>query len=271
MAQIDNASFYKIGYGLYVITTRDGEKDNGMICNTVVQVTSQPARLSVTINKANYTHDIIRKTGLMNVNTLAESAPFAVFQQFGFCSGRDTDKFAMEAVERSENGLVVLKKDCNSFFSLKVENYVDLGTHGMFICAVTDAQVLSSGETMTYAYYHANVKPKPAPRKKKGFVCKICGYVYEGDELPPDFICPLCKHPASDFVPLEDAEESKQPSNKESTMKQYICEICGYVYDPEVGDPDHGIPAGTPFENLPDDWTCPTCGVPKDNFKPVEG
>ena len=270
MAQIDNAALYKIGYGLYVITTREGEKDNGMICNTVVQVTSQPARLSVTINKANYTHDIIRKTGVMNVNTLAESARFAVFQQFGFRSGRDTDKFEGETVERSENGLVVLKKDCNSFFSLKVENYVDLGTHGMFICDVTEAQDLSSGETMTYAYYHANVKPKPAARKKKGFVCKICGYVYEGDELPPDFICPLCKHPASDFVPLEEPEESKQPSNKESTMKQYICEICGYVYDPAVGDPKQGIPAGTPFEELPDTWRCPRCKRKKERFVPVE-
>ncbi len=275
MAQIDNAALYKIGYGLYVITTREGEKDNGMICNTVIQVTSNPLWLSVTINKANYTHDVIRRTGVMNVNTLSESAPFSVFERFGFHSGRDTDKFAGLTVERSENGLAILTAESNSFFSLKVENYVDLGTHGMFLCSVTEAKTLSKGETMTYAYYHVNVKPKPKAAKKKGFVCTICGYVYEGDELPADFICPLCKHPASDFVPLEaDAEDSKQQPtqspNKESTMKQYICEICGYVYDPEVGDPDHGIPAGTPFEQLPDDWTCPTCGVPKDNFKPVE-
>ena len=271
---MDKTAFYKIGYGLYVITLSDGTRDNGMIGNTVMQVTNEPAQIAVAINKANYSHDVVLRTGLMNVNVLAESAPFSVFQNFGFRSGRDNDKFADVAFTRSANGLAVLSQNCNAYFSLKVEKYLDLGSHGLFLCSVTEAQTLSQEETMTYAYYQANVKPRPQKAKKKGFVCKICGYVYEGDELPPDFICPLCKHPASDFEPLDAAKEPENnttPQPQEApTMKKYVCEVCGYVYDPEVGDPEHGIPAGTPFENLPDDWACPVCGVPKDNFKPQE-
>ncbi|MBP5319610.1 MAG: flavin reductase [Kiritimatiellae bacterium] len=201
MAGCEMAAFFKIGYGLYVITTHDGARDNGMICNTVVQVTSEPQRIAVTLNKSNYTHDVVRETGKMNVNVLAESAPFSVFQNFGFRSGRDADKFEGVAFTRSENGLAVLSADCNAVFSLTVEQYIDLGTHGLFICAVEEAKSLSDAPTMTYAYYQAKVKPKPqVTAKKRCWVCPICGYVYEGDELPPDFICPLCKHPASEFV-----------------------------------------------------------------------
>ena len=196
---VDNAAFFKIGYGLYVVTTNDGTKDNGMICNTVVQVTAAPARLAVAINKANYTHDTVKRTGVMNVCVLAESASFAIFQLYGFKSGRDSSKLAGVEVERSANGLPVLVNDCNACFSLEVESYVDLETHGMFICRVTEAKTLSRASSMTYAYYHANVKPKPAATKKRGFVCTVCGYVHEGDELPPDFVCPRCRHPASDF------------------------------------------------------------------------
>lgn len=200
MAQIDDTAFYRIGYGLYVITSHDGSRDNGMICNTVVQVTGKPQRIAVTLNKSNYTHDVVKATGKMNVCTLAESAAFPLFQLYGFRSGRDGSKMSGVEIERSANGLAVLANDCNSFFSLEVESYVDLGTHGMFICAVTEARVLSEAPTMTYAYYQANVKPRPPAKKKGAWVCTVCGYVYEGDELPPDFVCPVCKHPASDFA-----------------------------------------------------------------------
>ena len=200
--KIDPTAMFKIGYGLYVVTCNDGKKDNGLIVNTVMQVTNNPDRILVAINKQNYSHDVIKNSGIMNVNCLTESAPFAVFEAFGFKSGRDTDKFAGCSPEKSENQLVVLPRHINSFLSLKVESYTDLGSHGMFLCTVTESRVISDEPSMTYAYYHANVKPKPQPAKKKGYVCKICGYVYEGETLPEDFICPLCKHGASDFEEL---------------------------------------------------------------------
>ncbi|MBQ4257513.1 MAG: flavin reductase [Clostridia bacterium] len=198
----DLTALFNIGYGLYVVTTNDGNKDNGLIVNTVSQVTNTPNRIAVTINKQNYSHHIIKQTGKMNVNCLSVEAPFAVFEAFGFKSGRNTDKFADCTPLRSDNGLVFLPKYINSFMSLKVESYVDLDTHGMFICSVTEARVISNVETMTYTYYQKNVKPKPQTEGKKGFVCKICGYIYEGDELPEDFVCPLCKHGAADFEPI---------------------------------------------------------------------
>ena len=198
----DLTALFNIGYGLYVVTSNDGKKDNGLIVNTVSQVTNTPNRVAVTINKQNYSHYIIKQTGVMNLNCLSEEAPFSVFERFGFQSGRNTDKFAGEEVLRSDNGLVFLSKNINSFMSLKVEQYVDLGTHGMFICSITEARVISKVPTMTYNFYQKNVKPKPATAGKKGFVCKVCGYVYEGDELPEDFVCPLCKHGAADFEPI---------------------------------------------------------------------
>jgi len=199
----DLTALFNIGYGLYVVTSNDGKKDNGLIVNTVTQVTNTPNRIAVTINKENYSHHIIKQTGKMNINCLSEDAPFKVFEVFGFQSGRNVDKFADCTPLRSDNGLVFLPRYINSFMSLKVEQYVDLDTHGMFICSVTEARVLSDRPTMTYAYYHANVKPKPETEGKKGFVCKICGYVYEGDTLPDDFVCPLCKHGAADFEPIQ--------------------------------------------------------------------
>ena len=199
----DLTALFKIGYGLYVVTSNDGKKDNGLIVNTVTQVTNTPNRIAVTINKDNYSHHIIKQTGIMNINCLSVDAPFSVFETFGFVSGRNVDKFKDAEVLRSDNGLVFLPRYINSFMSLKVEQYVDLDTHGMFICSVTEARVISDRETMTYAYYHSNVKPKPETAGKKGYVCKICGYVYEGEELPEDFICPLCKHGAVDFEPIK--------------------------------------------------------------------
>ena len=199
----DLTALFKIGYGLYVVTSNDGKKDNGLIVNTVTQVTSTPNRIAVTINKENYSHHVIKQTGKMNVNCLSVEAPFSVFEAFGFRSGRNVDKFADCEPLRSDNGLVFLPRYINSFMSLKVEDYVDLDTHGMFICSITESRVISDKETMTYAYYHENVKPKPKTEGKRGWVCKICGYIHEDEELPEDFICPLCKHGAADFEPIE--------------------------------------------------------------------
>ncbi len=199
----DLTALFNIGYGLYVVTSNDGKKDNGLIVNTVTQVTNTPNRIAVTINKENYSHHVIKQTGIMNINCLTVDAPFSVFERFGFQSGRNVDKFADCEPLRSDNGLVFLPRYINSFMSLKVEQYVDLDTHGMFICSVTEARVLSDRETMTYTYYHSSVKPKPETEGKKGYVCKICGYIYEGDTLPEDYICPLCKHGASDFEEIK--------------------------------------------------------------------
>ena len=198
----DLTALFNIGYGLYVVTTNDGTRDNGLIVNTVSQVTNTPNRIAVTINKQNYSFHTIQKTGVLNVNCLDVSAPFSLFQRFGFQSGRTVDKFEGMEVLRSDNGLAFLPRYINSFMSLKVESYVDMDTHGMFICTVTEARVMSDAETMTYTYYQKNVKPKPETEGKHGFVCKVCGWIYEGDELPDDIICPLCKHGAADFEPI---------------------------------------------------------------------
>lgn len=199
----DLNALFKIGYGLYVITSNDGKKDNGLIVNTVTQVTSSPNRIAVVINKDNYSHHVIKQTKIMNVNCLNTDAPFKVFETFGFQSGRNVDKFKDCTPLRSDNGLVFLPKYINSFMSLKVEDYIDLGTHGMFICSITEARVINHTDTMTYTYYQENVKPKPVTEGKKGYVCKVCGWIYEGEELPEDIICPLCKHGASDFEPIK--------------------------------------------------------------------
>jgi len=199
----DLTALFNIGYGLYVVTSNDGDKDNGLIVNTVSQVTNTPNRIAVTIDKQNYSHHVIKQTGIMNVNCLSVEAPFKVFENFGFRSGRDTDKFSECTPLRSKNGLAFLPRYINSFMSLRVEQYIDLDTHGMFICSVTEAKVISKAETMTYTYYIDNVKPKPETEGKSGYVCKICGYVYEGENLPDDFICPLCKHGVADFEKIE--------------------------------------------------------------------
>ena len=199
----DLNALFNIGYGLYVVTSNDGNKDNGLIVNTVTQVTNSPNRIAVCINKQNYSHHVIKNTGIMNVNCLSPEAPFSVFEKFGFQSGRNADKFEGCSPLRSDNGLVFLPKYINAFMSLKVEQYIDLDTHGMFICTVTESRVISDKETMTYTYYQNNVKPKPETEGKKGWVCKVCGYVHEGDELPDDFICPLCKHGVADFERIE--------------------------------------------------------------------
>lgn len=200
---MDASAMYKIGYGLYVLTAQADGRDNGCIVNTFSQVTSTPNRVSVAVNKQNLTHDYILQTGRFNVSVLSEDAPFGLFEHFGFQSGRSADKFqTWTATERSENGLLRLTGCTNAYISGSVFSTVDLGTHTMFLADVTDARTLTDVPSMTYAYYHANVKPKPQAGGKKGFRCKICGYVYEGETLPPDFVCPICKHGASDFEPI---------------------------------------------------------------------
>ena len=195
----DNKSLFSIPYGLFLVTSSLHGKPNGLIVNTVTQVTNTPNRVAVTINKSNYSHTIIKETGVLNVNCLTTKTPFSIFSTFGFQSGRDKDKFKEISYSVSENGLPVLNDYINTFISLKVTDYVDLDTHGMFICEITESGIINSDETVTYNYYQRNIKPRPKEQKPKGYVCRICGYVYEGEELPEDFVCPWCKHPASDF------------------------------------------------------------------------
>lgn len=194
----------KLTYGLFVLTARDGQKDNGCIINTAVQVASEPNTISISVNKANYTHDMILKTGKFNVSILSEEAKFDTFKHFGFQSGRDVDKFAEVEIYRADNGIAIIHNEqTNGYLSGKVIQSIDLGSHTLFIATVEDGEVWSDTPSTTYAYYFANIKPKPQPKpKQKGWICTICGYIYEGEVLPDDFICPVCKHPASDFRPL---------------------------------------------------------------------
>ena len=202
---MDPKSMFKIGYGLYVLTANSNGKDNGCIINTAIQVTSQPNRISICLNKLNYTHDMIVKDGKFNISVIDETASFDLFKHFGFASGKDKDKFAdFDSYKKSENGLLYICENTNAFISGKVFETVDLGTHTMFLADVTDGEVLSDNKTCTYDYYQSNTKPKPEKKKVKGYRCRICGYVYEGEELPEDFICPICKHGASDFEKITD-------------------------------------------------------------------
>ena len=200
---MDNKAMFNLSYGLFILTAKDGEKDNGCIVNTVGQVTSQPNRISLTVNKANYTHDMILKTKEFNVSVLAENSKFETYRHWGFQSGRNTDKLESISFKRSANGLVYIADETNAFLSAKVVSTLDLGTNTLFIADVTDGEVLSQVPSATYSFYQNNIKPKPAStEKRKGFICTVCGYIYEGETLPDDFICPVCKHPASDFRPL---------------------------------------------------------------------
>ena len=197
---MDIRALFKISYGLYVVSANENGKDNGCIINTFSQVTDTPLQISVTVNKSNLTHDMIMESGLLNVSVISESADFSLFERFGFKSGRDTDKFEnFENFIISKNGVAYVYGGINAIISGEVVNSIDLGTHTQFICKVVDSFSLNNEKSMTYQYYFDNVKPKP--KAKKGYTCKICGYVYEGDSLPDDFICPICKHPASDFEP----------------------------------------------------------------------
>ena len=199
---IDNSSIFKISYGLFVLFARNNDKDNGCIINTAQQVTQEPLRISVTVNKDNLTHMLIYKTKKLNISVLSEDVPFDVIKKFGFVSGMNEQKISDGEYKRSENGICYLSEYSNAYISAEVVDTVDLGTHTMFICDVTEAKTLSDAQSVTYDYYFKHIKPKPQSVNKKGYVCKICGHVYEGEELPDDYICPICKHPASDFEPL---------------------------------------------------------------------
>lgn len=201
---MDNQALFKLSYGLFVLTARDGEKDNGCIINTAIQAASTPNQLSICVNKANYTHDMIVKTGIFTVSILTQKASFDIFKRFGFASGRDVDKFADYAeCKRGENSVYYITEATNAYISVKVSKTEDLGSHTMFVGEITDMEVLSEEPSVTYAYYFQHIKPKPeasaSPSGKTVWRCKICGYEYEGEEIPEDYICPICKHPASDF------------------------------------------------------------------------
>ncbi len=243
---MDNKAMHALSYGLFVVTARD-DKDNGCITNTVMQVTTTPNRITLAVNKQNYTHDQIVKTGVFNVSIISEKADFSLFRHFGFQSGRDTDKFADFAdFDRAANGVTYVTKGINSVISAKVVSTTDLGTHTLFLADVTDAFVLNRDPAATYAYYHAHIKPRPeAPKEKAVWRCKICGYEHEGEELPADFTCPLCKHPASDF-------EKVGAAPKKKTV--WRCTICGYEHE---------------GEELPADFICPLCKHPASDFEKV--
>ena len=208
---MDKKALYKLSYGLFVLTVNDGVKDNGCIVNTVMMMTDDPTRIVVFVNNSNYTAEVLKKTGVFNVSVLAESAPFDLFKRFGFQSGRDVDKFADTKYPRAENGLRYIDENANALISAKVVDKYDYGTHTLFVAEVTEAKTLSSDKSVTYEYYQENIKPKAATsapasengaKKPKAWVCKICGYTHEEEELPPDFVCPWCKHPAEDFEPV---------------------------------------------------------------------
>ena len=200
---IDKTALFKLGYGLYAVTCNDGTKDNALIVNTVMQITDTPLRVSVTINKNNYSCDVIMKSGILTACCLTESTPFEVFERLGMHSGRDENKLEGIHTWTGPNGLPLLSCEyMNAYLCLKVVDTVDFGTHIMFVCDVTDSMSCTDDPSITYAYYHANVKPKPEA-KKKGYVCTICGYVHEGDTLPDDFICPWCKHGSDFFEPIK--------------------------------------------------------------------
>lgn len=199
---MDTKALFKIGYGLYVLTAQD-EKDNGCIINTVMQVTSNPLQVAIALNKKNYTNEMIQKTRKFNLSILSEKADFSIYEHFGYKSGRDTDKFATFCdVKRSPNGLLYITKGTNAYLSAYVQHEMDLGTHSLFIGQLVASENLNDDKSATYDYYQNSVKPKPENTMKKGWRCKICGYIYEGENLPTDYICPICKHGAVDFEKL---------------------------------------------------------------------
>lgn len=255
---MDRKALHKFSYGLFVLTARDGNKDNGCIINTAIQAASTPNQISICVNKANYTHDMIMKTGLFNVSIISQQVKFDLFQHFGFRSGRDVDKFAdFSMCERGENGILYVTEGTNAYVSVKVDKTEDLGSHTMFVGEVTDMELLSEYPSVTYDFYMSNIKPKPQEvgKTESGrtiWRCTICGYEYVGEELPENFICPICKHPASDFEKVETTKNNT--ITEETKMEKWVCPVCGYVH--EGAEP--------PAE-------CPTCHVKGEKFTKVEG
>lgn len=256
---MDTKAINKLSYGLYLLTVNDGKKDNGCIINTAMQLAGEPLRIGVSLNNDVYTCEMLKASGVFNICVLHEGTPFSFFDLFGMKSGRDTDKFAQYTdYERSANGLIYVKKYANAYISGRVLTQTDLGSHTLFIAELTDAERFGEGESMTYSYYHANVKPKPQPTAKaanglRRWECEICGYVYEGESLPEDFECPLCKHKAQFFKEISPAEVKTGEGNA-TGLRRWECEICGYVYE---------------GENLPDDFECPLCKHKVQFFKEI--
>ena len=253
---------FKLTYGLFVLSTNLNGRDNGCIINTAVQAASEPNTISVAVSKANFTHDLLMSADTFTVSVISQDADFELFKRFGFQSGRTADKFAgLNEVERTDAGTLAVTKGTNAYISALVRQRIDLGSHTLFLGTVTDGKILSDVPSVTYGYYQENIKPKPQKRVENGktiWRCTVCGYEWEGDELPPDFICPVCKHPASDFEKVVHAEQNAamnigQPETKASVKEEkkmkYVCPVCGYVYE---GD-------NPPAE-------CPVCHVPGDKF-----
>ena len=265
---MDKKAMYKLSYGLFILTAREGEKDNGCVINTAIQAASTPNQISVCVNKANFTHDMIMRTGAFTVSVISQKAGFDLFKHFGFQSGKDVNKFAdFKDCKRGENGIFYITQGTNAFISIKVEKTEDLGSHTMFVGEITDMEVLSDDASATYEYYMNNIKPKPEAVGKTAdgktiWRCKICGYEYVGEELPDDFICPICKHPAADFekvtnIPAANVAENQIQSTssmEDNKMKKWVCPVCGYIH---TGDQP-------PAE-------CPVCHVKGDKFKEIQG
>lgn len=243
---MDQKALWKLTYGLYLLTAQQDGRDNGCIINTAVQVAENPVRISISVSKGGLTHEMALATGRFSVTALSVDAPFALYQHFGMQSGREADKFAgRHDVARGESGLIHLTENACGHLDCTVLQTIDLGDHTLFIAEVTDGAVLSDRPACTYAYYQSDVKQKPQPLKKRGWICSVCGYVYEGDEVPDDFLCPLCKHGKKDFVPAEEpASAEPQPAVK------WVCSVCGYVHEGDV-----------PPE------TCPLCKMPAEKFQ----
>ena len=264
---MDKKAMYKLSYGLFILTAREGEKDNGCVINTAIQAASTPNQISVCVNKANFTHDMIMRTGAFTISVISQKASFDLFKHFGFQSGKDVNKFAdFKDCKRGENGIFYITQGTNAFISIKVEKTEDLGSHTMFVGEITDMEVLSDDTSATYEYYMNNIKPKPEAAGKTAdgktiWRCKICGYEYVGEELPDDFICPICKHPAADFEKVTNISAANVAENKiqlsssmeEKKMDKWVCPVCGYVHEgPEA-----------PAE-------CPVCHVKGDKFTKME-
>ena len=260
---MNTKALYNLTYGVYLLSARDGEKDNACIINTAVQVANNPTRISVAVIKANLTNEIIAKTGRFNLSAITTEAEFSLFQLFGMKSGRDGDKFqSFTDVARSENGLYYMTKWANAFFSLKVVESQDLGSHTLYIAELEDAEVLSSAPSCTYGYYQSTIKKSaPKPAVKKGWRCVVCGYIYEGETLPEDYVCPICKHGPEDFEYFEEtgaAAPNAEPVPAAPAVsgggKKWVCTVCGYIAE---------------GENPP--AKCPVCHVPASKFKELSG
>ena len=264
---MDKKAMYKLSYGLFILTAREGEKDNGCVINTAIQAASTPNQISVCVNKANFTHDMIMRTGAFTISVISQKASFDLFKHFGFQSGKNVNKFAdFKDCKRGENGIFYITQGTNAFISIKVEKTEDLGSHTMFVGEITDMEVLSDDTSATYEYYMNNIKPKPEAVGKTAdgktiWRCKICGYEYVGEELPDDFICPTCKHTAADFEKVTNTSAAKVAENKiqstssmeEKKMDKWVCPVCGYVHEgPEA-----------PAE-------CPVCHVKGEKFTKME-